>query len=135
MFAGVFADENDMYGVRSGGEKGGGVAAIELRAAAGRHGEEVETRGRSDRAEIDPQSHAPAPEEGQDQRNQHHAGASDEAGVGSSGVTQAGSLKRVAAKHEETEANPSENLLALEGTQHPGPENRHAETRQRKTHG
>src|SRR5437870_5764015 len=104
MFARVLADQNDVNGVRKRREKCEDIAAIEMRDSGDRHGEKVQSGGSSERSQIDPQGNALAPEQRQNERNEHHAGAGDESGIGSGGVSQTRGLKGIPAKHEESEA-------------------------------
>jgi hypothetical protein len=81
--------------------------------SAGRDGQKIQSRAGSDRSQKHPQRRALAPEQGKNQRNQNHARAGDEAGIGSGGITQSGGLERIAAKHEKTEAHTGKDFFAL----------------------
>ena len=79
--------------------------------ALGGHGKEIKPKDSGKDPAIHPQGEAASPENAKEQRNHDYTGAGDKAGLGGTGVLEAGRLKGVASKHEKAECGAGKQLF------------------------
>jgi len=113
----VAADEDHVHGEHHRAAEHERVAAIQAAESFRRHGEKIEARECGEGAGPDPLVDPAPAENGEQQRNDHDAGTSDESGLRRRCEFQSRGLEGVASEHEEADLRASPDRAAPESAQ------------------